>query len=204
MKKILVLLVMAVVLLGAAYVAGYWPQRDRLGALEGEKTQLQQRADAAEEKVRAGQLLGDLLALVETVEQMNYGHARGLSSPFFDRVRAEAGRATDPGLRQALGGIQQLRDPVTIALTQGDPAALNQLREAARRLRMALGYPAPAAPAATPLPPPTLDPSLPAPGTTPPAGSPAPGPTSPGPTPAAPAISPTANPLGAPTPSPAP
>jgi len=39
-------------------------------------------------------------------------------------------------------------DPVTIALTQGDAAALNHLREAERRLRVALGYPAPAVAAA--------------------------------------------------------
>lgn len=193
MKKVFVLLVVAAVLLMAAYVAGYWPQRGRLGALEGEKAQLQKRVDAAEAKVRAGELLGELLTLKETVQEMNYGQARGLSSPFFDHVRAESAQTADPGLKQALDGIQQYRDAVTVGLTQGDPAALNHLREAERRLRAALGYPAPAAAAAPPVPAPTMAPALPA-----PAGSPAP--AGPGPT----AAPPSANPLGMPTPTPAP
>lgn len=198
MRKILTLLVVAVVLLLAAYVAGYWPQRDRLAALETEKAQLQQRADAAEAKVRAGQILGELLALRETVQEMNYGQARGLSSPFFDHVRAEAGRTTDGSLKQALDSMQSLRDPVTIALTQGDASALNHLREAERRLRVVLGYPAPAVAAPAPAPAPTLAPGLPAPGTMAPGATMPPAPINPGP------ATPSPNPLGLATPTPTP
>lgn len=207
MKKIFVLLLVAAILLIAAYGAGYWPQRERLGALEGERSQLQQRADAAEAKVRAGQLLGELLTLEETVQQMNYGQARGLSSPFFNRVQAEAARTTDPALKQALSTIQQLRDPVTVGLTQGDPFALNHLRQAEHRLRAALGYPAPAATVA-PLPTPTPLPGVP--GAMPPIGV-TPSPAGPSPTTAptivptaAPTTAPPGNPLGLPTPTPAP
>lgn len=194
MRKIFTLMVVAAVLLLAAYVAGYWPQRERMSALETEKASLQQRADAAEGKVRAGQLLGELLALKETVQEMNYGQARGLSSPFFEHVRAEAGRTTDGGIKQALESIQTLRDPVTIALTQGDPAALSHLREAERRLRVALGYPAPATAAA---PAPSLAPGLPAPGPMAPTGAP-PNPLGPGPNTTSP------NPFGTATPTPTP
>jgi hypothetical protein len=196
MRKIFLLLVVAAVLLLAAYVAGYWPQRERMSALETEKAALQQRADAAEAKVRAGALLGELLTLKETVQEMNYGQARGLSSPFFDHVRAEAGRTMDGGVKQALESIQTLRDPVTIALTQGDAAALNHLREAERRLRAALGYPAPAG-AAVPAPVPTLAPGLPAPGPIAPTGAPT-SPLAPGPNTTSP------NPLGIATPTPTP
>lgn len=179
MKKILTLLVVLAVAVLAAYVAGYWPQRERLAALQAEKAQLQQRADAAEARVRAGVLLGELLTLKEVVQEMNYGQARSLSSPFFDHLRAEAARTSDPGIKQALEAIQSSRDPVTVALTQGDAAALGHLREAERRLRTALGY---AAPAAT---------TLPAPSAAPTPGALTPGLPSPG-----------GNPLGAPTPSP--
>ena len=77
---------------------------------------------------------------------MNYGQARGMSSPFFERVTAEAARTTDAGLKQAMASILTLRDPVTVALTQGDASALGHLRESERRLRQALGYPPPPAP----------------------------------------------------------
>jgi hypothetical protein len=174
-KKILVLLVLAAVAVLAAYVAGYWPQRQRLQQLESERAALQQRADAAEARVRAGALLGELLALKETVQEMNYGQARGLSSPFFDHARAEAQRSADPGLKQALESLQNVRDPVTVALTQGDPAALTHLREAERRLRAALGYPPPPPTVAT-LPPMTV-PGMPTPVPSPSPGLPSPGAT---------------------------
>jgi len=184
--RLLKLLLLGVVAMAVAYGAGYWSEHTRASALEAEKAPLQQQLQAAESKVRAAQLLGELLSLKETVQEMNYGQARGLSSPFFDHVRAELARTTDAAVKPALESIQTLRDPVTIALTQGDGAALGHLREAERRLRAALGYPAPpaltAAPSAAP-------PLLPAPAS--PAAV-APAPASPGP----------ANPLGLPSPSP--
>lgn len=153
MSKIFKFLLIVVVLIAAAYVAGFWPQRERVSALQAENVTLQQRVEAAESRVRAGVLLGELLAMKEVVQEMNYGQARGMSSPFFEHVRAEAGRTGDAGLKQALESINVLRDPVTVALTQGDGTALAHLRESERRLRQALGYPPPPA-AATPAPPP--------------------------------------------------
>jgi hypothetical protein len=185
-KKILTLLVVAAVAVLGAYVAGYWPQRQRLQQLETERAALQQRADTAEARLRVGALLGELLTLKETVQEMNYGQARGLSSPFFEKVRAEAGRATDPALKPALEAVLAVRDQVTVALTQGDPSSLTHLREGERRLRAALGYPAPP-PIVSTMPPLTLP------------GMPTPVPAAPGAT-LVPAPS---APLGLPSPAPA-
>ena len=168
MSKILKFLLLVVVLLAAAYVAGFWPQRERVSSLQAENVSLQQRVDAAEARVRAGAVLGELLTLKEVVEAMNYGQARGMSSPFFERVTAEAARTTDAGLKQAMASILTLRDPVTVALTQGDASALTHLRESERRLRQALGYPPPpAAPSPSPV-------AVPMPVATPPAFLPSP------------------------------
>jgi hypothetical protein len=175
--------VLVVVLLGAAYVAGFWPQRERVSALQAETASLQQRLEAAEARVRGGAILGELLTFKETVQDMNYGQARGLSSPFFEHVAAEAARTSDPGLKQALAAILAQRDRTTVALTQGDAAALTLLGEAERQLRQALGYPAPAAATAraTPYPagpsPQAPNPYAPTPAATPdPFASPAPSP----------------------------
>ena len=174
MGKIFKFILLVVVLLAAAYVAGFWPQRERVSALQAETASLQQRVDAAEARVRAGVLLGELLTFKEVVQEMNYGQARGMSSPFFEHVSGEAARTTDPGLKQALGSVLALRDPVTIALTQGDAAALGHLRESEKRLRQALGYPPPpVAPAAVEVPATTM-PAFPAASPTPPASLPTP------------------------------
>ena len=61
MSKILNFVVLVAVLLGAAYVAGFWPQRERISASPRRTPPLQQRVDAAEARVRAGALLGELL-----------------------------------------------------------------------------------------------------------------------------------------------
>jgi len=149
MGKMLKFVVVVVVLLAASYVAGFWPQRERIGTLQAENAALQQRVEAAEARVRAGTLLGELLAFKEVVQDMNYGQARGMSSPFFEHAAAEAARTSDAGIKQALAAILGLRDRVTVALTQGDAAALGLLRESETRLRQALGYPAPPAAAAS-------------------------------------------------------
>ena len=130
MSKIFKFLLVVVLLVAAAYVAGFWPQRERISVLQAENVTLQQRVEAAEARVRAGVLLGELLALNEVVQAMNYGQARGLSSPFFEHVRAEAGRTTDAGVKPALESILALRDRVTVAITQGDAVTLGHLREA--------------------------------------------------------------------------
>jgi hypothetical protein len=173
MSKIFKFLLVVVILIAAAYVAGFWPQRERISALQAENVTLRQRVDAAEARVRAGVLLGELLAFKEVVQEMNYGQARGMSSPFFDHIRAEAGRTTDAGLKPALESINALRDPVTVALTQGDASALAHLRESERRLRQALGYPPPpAAPAPVEIP--ATMPAFPPASPTPPASLPTP------------------------------
>lgn len=171
MGKMLKFVVLVVVLLVVAYVAGFWPQRERIGALQGENATLQQRLDAAEARVRAGALLGELLTFKETVQEMNYGQARGMSSPFFERVAGEAARTPDAGIKQALAGILAQRDAMTVALTQGDAASLAHLREAERKLRQALGYPAPAAGMASAPIAPAATPGMPSPYAPPPAAT---------------------------------
>lgn len=157
MKKLLVLL--AVVLIAAAYAAGSWPERQRRLALEGEVQILDRRVQEAEARVRMGTLLGELQNLMETVIQKNYGQAQPLSSAFFDHTRAETGRTPQPAFRDALEGVLAMRDPVTAALAQGDPAVIDHMRKAERRLKHALGYAA-SAPAPVTAPSPTPEPGV--------------------------------------------
>jgi cell division septation protein DedD len=197
MKKIVAVLVAALV--GAAFVGGYWPQRQARGELEGRVKGLEERIKALEKelseaqaRVRMAGILGHMLTLIDVVAEKNYGHARTMGSAFFDAVRAESDRASVPGFKEVLEGILANRDAVTAGLTEGDPRVLDLLRKGEARLRQALGGPQVAPP---PLAPGTTAsgaaPSPPAAATAAPA-SPTPAPTTPtpAPSPASPVPSP--------------
>jgi hypothetical protein len=141
MTKTRVLMIAGIILIGGAYLAGYWPEHRRV--LEG-RARLQQleaesAADAAQ--VRLGHVLGHLLAASDAVAAQNYGAAATLASAYFDRVAEEARRAPDPEVQQVLDRIQQTRDRVTAELARAEPSVRETLRQQEIALRRVLGYP---------------------------------------------------------------
>jgi hypothetical protein len=188
MNKVVAILV--AILIGAAFVGGYWPQRQALSELEGRAKALDERNKAlereltdAQARVRLAGILGHLLALADVVAEKNYGHARTMASAFFDAVRAESDRSTVPAFKEVLEGILAARDGVTAGLTEADPRVLDQLRKGEARLREALGYPQTGAPTSlapsSPPPPVATTPAT----TTAPAPAPSPTAASPSPSP---------------------
>ena len=148
MRKVLAVLV--VLLLAGAFVAGYWPQRERLVQAQAEVAELrrqlsetQSQVAAAEAKARLGRLFGQFIALQDAVASGNYGEAQTLSSPFFNQVRDEAGRVADATARTALDAILMRRDAVTAGLARGEGSVSEVLVPIERELRRALGYPVP-------------------------------------------------------------
>ena len=127
-----------IVLIGLAYLGGYWPEHRRRSALEAENDALRSQLANAESRVRVGQLLGDLLSLTDAVTALNYGQAQQLSSTFFDSVGAEAARTPVGALRTTLEAVLQNRDQVTSALARGDQAVMEPLRRTQIQLREAL------------------------------------------------------------------
>ena len=144
MKRYFVTLM--IVLAGLAYLVGYWPERQRRQALEGQVASLQVQLAEAQARVRLGDLLGQLLAAKDAVSAQNYGQAQALSSKFFDAVRSEATRTAPGTFKDALERVAPMRDPVTASLTRGDPQALTLLQDAETQVRNALGFPRPATP----------------------------------------------------------
>lgn len=140
MTKTRVLLVLGVVLIGGAYLAGFWPERQRLAAARAEAQALQQRVAESEARVRLAEVLGTLLAVSDSVDAQNYGDAAARASAYFDRVTAEAQAATDPATRAVLEGARQTRDTVTAALARAEPTVRETLRQQQLAIRRALGY----------------------------------------------------------------
>jgi hypothetical protein len=141
MKRYLVVLV--IVLVAGAWVAGFAPEYSARHEAEGARDQLQQRLDVADVRLRIGELLGQSLALGDLARDARFGEAQPLSSAFFDAVRAEAQRATDPAFRESLEDVLESRDPVTSALSLGKPEASERIAGIQRRLRRSLGYTVP-------------------------------------------------------------
>jgi hypothetical protein len=135
------LLIAVVVVVGLAYVAGYWPQHQRLTDARGQLSETQTRLATAEARIRLGEVLGQLLALSDAVTAKNYGQAATLSSSFFDAVRNEASRATQPEVTATLQEVLKARDRVTTAIAGTDPGLAGVLKEQEWSLRRALGYP---------------------------------------------------------------
>ncbi len=137
MKKIFGALIVAVI--GIAYFAGYWPERQNRLAAEATMEATRANLERAEAHNRLYGLQSQLIQLLTTVEARNFGDAQGQATAFFNAARTEADRPDQNRARPALESICAGRDAMTVALTQNDPAALEMLRGAMARLREALG-----------------------------------------------------------------
>ncbi len=135
--------IVAIVILGAAYLAGYVPERQQRATAQMEIERLQNNLIAAEDRVRSGELLGRLLMVREVTARQDYGQAQELSSAFFDAVRAEVSTTHDSQLRDGLNAGLGKRDAVTAALAKADAGAIEILHTIELQLREALGYPVP-------------------------------------------------------------
>jgi hypothetical protein len=143
------LTVLVVLLVAAAFFAGYWPQREKLVLLQAEAAEArralsesQSQLAAAEEKARLGRVFGQFLALHDAVAAGNFGEAQPLSSSFFDQARDEAAKTSDATARTALDAVTMRRDAVTAGLARGEGSVREILVPIERELRRALGYPA--------------------------------------------------------------
>jgi hypothetical protein len=149
MKRFLVVLVVAILVvgaIGAAVLAGYWPEHQRRQALAGELSDLRVELAEATARVRLGELLGELLALEDAIAAQDYGQAQAQASTLFDAARAEVTRVEAGPSRAALEQVVRLRDPVTAGLARGEASTLARVEEAEALVRGALGYPRPVMP----------------------------------------------------------
>lgn len=120
-------IITGIILIGIAYVLGFWPQYQKL---QLSRQQLDQaNAELVGAQVRNGlyRLQHELLAVIRQTNQKNYGQASTLSTKFFDSVRDELPRQADPKVKKALESILGQRDAVTSALAKGDPGAISLL-----------------------------------------------------------------------------
>jgi type II secretory pathway pseudopilin PulG len=122
-------IIIGIVLIGIAYVLGFWPQYEKAQKARQQLEQANTELAGAQARNGLYRLQHELLAVVRQTNQKNYGQASTLSTAFFDSVRAELPRQADPKVKTALESILQQRDAVTSALAKGDPSALGLLQQ---------------------------------------------------------------------------
>ena len=120
-------IITGVVLIGIAYVLGFWPQFQKARESQRQLEQMTAEFTGLQAQLRLYQLQNSLMGVVRQTSQKNYGQASTLSTKFFDEARAEAQRQTDPAVKTAIESILQQRDAVTAALAKGDPGSLGLL-----------------------------------------------------------------------------
>jgi hypothetical protein len=114
-------IILVIVLLAAAFLAGFVPQYIKAKRLENNLSVARQENALAELRDLAG------LAFVQT-SQKNYGLAAATSNRFFARTREIANQLPDANERKALEDLLTSQDKIAAELAKGDPAAFGDLQ----------------------------------------------------------------------------
>jgi hypothetical protein len=122
-------IIVVIILLVAAFLAGFVPQYIKVKRLENELSVARQESALAELRDLAG------LAFVQT-SQKNYGLAAATSNRFFTRTREVANQLPD-AKRKALEDLLASQNKIAAELAKGDPAALADLQALFDKTRQA-------------------------------------------------------------------
>jgi hypothetical protein len=123
-------IIVVIILLVAAFLAGFVPQYIKVKRLDGDLSLARQENALAELRDLAG------LAFVQT-SQKNYGLAAATSNRFFARTREIANQVPDANERKALEDLLASQDKIVAELAKGDPAALGDLQALFDKTRQA-------------------------------------------------------------------
>ncbi|HWF93271.1 MAG TPA: hypothetical protein VN684_13365 [Terriglobales bacterium] len=114
MKKALIF----IVLLAAAYLAGYWPQRG-----------LRDQLATAKSVIQACHLEGELMNMLDQIQSQNYGTAQQIAGQFFNDLHNQINDPANAPYRQDLQTILDRRDAVISALAKADGSIAGTLRQ---------------------------------------------------------------------------
>jgi hypothetical protein len=123
-------IIVVIVLLIVAFLAGFVPQYMKVKRLEDDLSTARQGNALAELRDLAG------LAFVQT-SQKNYGLAAATSNQFFTRTREIANGTPEANGRRALEDLLASHDKIAAELAKGDPQALGDLQVLFDKTRLA-------------------------------------------------------------------
>jgi len=107
-----------ILLLVAAYLVGYWPQRG-----------LKDDLAAAKSVTQSSRLQNQLMDILDQVQSQNYGTAQQIAGQFFNDLRNQINDPAYAPYRQSLQAILDRRDAVVSALAKADGSIAAPLRQ---------------------------------------------------------------------------
>jgi hypothetical protein len=125
-------IIVVIILLIIAFLAGFVPQYIKVERLENELSVARQENALAQLRDLAG------LAFVQA-SQKNYGLSAETAKQFFSHTRDAANQAPDASGRKALEDLLASQDRITTELAKGDPEALGDLQVLFEKTRQAAG-----------------------------------------------------------------
>jgi hypothetical protein len=138
MRKFFIKLLVFVVVIAVAYIAGYLPQRQMRKASEQQLQQMREQFDRLQSLVRMARLENQLLTVIEQTGAQNYGTAQELSKQFFDDVREQLNRNSNPAAQPVLQRVLETRDLVTSGLARADASVQDSLKQSLARFHVFL------------------------------------------------------------------
>ena len=123
-------IVVAVILLIVAFLAGFLPADAKGRRLESELRE-------ARRENRLVQLRDSACLAYLQANRKDYGLAAGTSTLLFARIREAANQTPDPSGRKLLEDLLSVRDQITAKLANGDPGVVTDLQALLVKTRQA-------------------------------------------------------------------
>lgn len=137
-NKIMKNAIVVLILLVAAFAAGYLPKYFELSSVRQESQSERQRLDeilgSTRQELRLALLQGRLAMILVEAERSNFGTAREHSTAFFDALNETIVAESNNARRTSLSAIAQNRDQVTAGLAASDATVAQTLRDLFLRL----------------------------------------------------------------------
>lgn len=125
MKKLIVL----VVLLIAAFAAGYVPQYLKASQLSNDAQGLRDQLGACRSEKQLSDLKVEMGVMYVDAARNNFGIAGDESTKFFTELREVVSQTVDAGRKSKLDEILAARDRITAGLAKADPGITSEIRD---------------------------------------------------------------------------
>jgi hypothetical protein len=121
-------LLVVVILLLVAFLAGFLTQHSKVQQLQGELSSTRQEAASTKARLQFAQLRDSGAMLYLQASLNRFDSAQEYSTRFFDQATQLAYQTADPELKKRLESILTLRDRVTAGLARKDPGVVANLQ----------------------------------------------------------------------------
>lgn len=119
--------IVVLLLIGAAYLIGFWPQYRKTSELQQQLAAERERVQTLQNTVAISKTRDLASVLYLELTRKNFGNAQRRATAMFDQIRSASSALPAGQARQALDQIQSRRDEIVAAIAKADPAVEAQV-----------------------------------------------------------------------------